>query len=80
MVAILKSKSQLTIPACVVKEAGFKPGDAFDVAYQNGSIILTPMVYVTREDARALNFANEMDARYERMLDGNFVHHDLIEG
>ena len=80
MVATLKAKSQVTIPACIVEEAGLKVGDAFDVVYQNGNIVLTPIVYVTREDAASLKFAKEMDARYERMLDGNFVQHGLIEG
>lgn len=79
MVATLKAKSQVTIPACVVKEAGLKTGDTFDVIYENGSIILTPIVYVTRKNAAALNFAQEMDERYTRMLEGNFTQHDLIE-
>lgn len=79
MVVTLKSKSQVTIPASVVKEAGLKTGDVFDVAYQNGSIVLTPMVYVTRKEADALNFAEKMDKRYKKMLEGNFVQHDLTE-
>ena len=41
MVATLKAKSQVAIPACVVEEAGLKIGDAFDVVYQNGNKVLT---------------------------------------
>ena len=41
MVATLKAKSQVTIPACIVEEAGLKVGDAFDVVYQNGNKVLT---------------------------------------
>ena len=79
MVATLKAKSQVTIPAGVVKEAGLKTGDMFDVVYENGNIVLTPIVYVTRKDAAALNFAQKMDKRYTRMLEGNFTQHSLIE-
>ena len=67
MVATLKAKSQVTIPASVVKQAGLKTGDAFDVKYQNGSIVLTPVVYVTREEADELAYAREMDRRYEEI-------------
>ena len=79
MIATLKAKSQVTIPASIVKEAGLQTGDAFDATYKNGSIVLTSMVYIAREDAAALGFAQKMDARYESMLEGNFVQHDLIE-
>ena len=51
MVATLKAKSQVTIPASVVKQAGLKTGDAFDVKYQSGNIVLKPMVLVAREEA-----------------------------
>ena len=63
----------------VIKQAGLKTGDAFDVKYQNGNIVLTPMVYVTRKEADELAYAREMDRRYEEMLAGNYVAHDLIE-
>ena len=76
MVATLKAKSQLTIPASVVKQAGLKTGDTFDVRYQDGNIVLTPMVYVTLEEANEMRYAKEMDKRYEEMLDGNYVSHD----
>ncbi len=80
MVATLKAKSQVTIPANVVREAGLRTGDAFDVVYRDGSIVLTPVVYVSRKDAEALGFAQDMDARYERMLQGDHIRHDLVEG
>ena len=79
MIASLKSKSQVTIPACVLKEAGLKVGDSFDVTYKDGNIVLTPMVFVSRKEAEVLSFANKMDETYERMLDGDYVSHDLVE-
>lgn len=79
MVATLKAKSQVTIPARIVREAGLQTGDAFDISYKEGSIILTPMVYISRKDAETLKFAQEMDECYEKMCQGNFVQHDLIE-
>lgn len=37
----LKDKAQLTIPKAIVKELNLKQGDLFDVAIQNGSVLLT---------------------------------------
>ena len=73
MVATLKAKSQVTIPASVVKQAGLKTGDAFDVKYENGNIVLTPMVYVTRKEADSIantqNWNASFDCVYEEDTD-----------
>ncbi|WP_419940352.1 AbrB/MazE/SpoVT family DNA-binding domain-containing protein [Candidatus Palauibacter sp.] len=48
MLAKLTSKNQLTLPKAVI--SGFPDIDYFDVAEENGRIVLTP-VQVTRADA-----------------------------
>ena len=48
MLAKLTSKNQLTLPKAVI--SGFPNTDYFDVAEENGRIVLTP-VRVTRADA-----------------------------
>ncbi|WP_425153253.1 AbrB/MazE/SpoVT family DNA-binding domain-containing protein [Candidatus Palauibacter sp.] len=48
MLAKLTSKNQLTLPKAVI--LGFPDIDYFDVAEENGRIVLTP-VQVTRADA-----------------------------
>ena len=48
MLAKLTSKNQLTLPKAVI--SGFPDADYFDVAEENGRIILTP-VRVTRANA-----------------------------
>ena len=62
MIATLKAKSQVTIPSSIVKQAGLAVGDAFDIVYKGGNIVLIPMAYVTRKDADALSLSKEMDA------------------
>ena len=79
MVVELKAKSQVTIPASIIKQAQLKQGDSFDVTYSNGNIILKPVVFVSREDAAKLRFANEMDKRYDSVKAGNGQVHSLIE-
>lgn len=69
MVATLKAKSQVTIPASVIKQAGLKTGDAFDVKYQNGNIVLTPMVYVTRDEAEGFANPQNLTASYDESFE-----------
>lgn len=79
MVVKLKEKSQVTIPAAVVREIGLKQGDSFDVSVLNGQVVLTPVVYVSREEQKKIAFAREMDSIYRQMRAGNEVKRDLIE-
>jgi AbrB family looped-hinge helix DNA binding protein len=47
----LKSKSQVTIPAALIKKMNLKAGDKFDVTEVEGKILLTPVMMVPKEQA-----------------------------
>lgn len=49
MVMKLKAKSQITIPAAIVAKMGLKDDDLFDVAIDNGKIVLTPIAVYRNE-------------------------------
>ena len=44
MLAELRSRSQLTIPAEIIKKLGAKEGDKFEVIEKDGGIFLCPVV------------------------------------
>jgi AbrB family looped-hinge helix DNA binding protein len=44
MLAELRSKSQITIPAEIIKKLGISEGDKFDIAEKDGGIFLCPVV------------------------------------
>jgi len=47
----LKSKSQVTIPASLIKKMKLKPGDKFDITEKEGKILLTPVIMVPKNQA-----------------------------
>ena len=44
MLAELRGRSQLTIPAEIIKNLGISEGDKFDVSERDGGIFLCPVV------------------------------------
>jgi looped-hinge helix DNA binding domain, AbrB family len=51
MLVDLKQKSQVTIPKKIVKKLNLKVGDKLDVEEEEGSLIITPVVVVPKNQA-----------------------------
>jgi antitoxin MazE len=49
MIIDFKDKSQITIPAKIVRNMKLKPGDKLEIQEQNGHLVLTPVVIVPRD-------------------------------
>ena len=54
MLAELRSRSQITIPAEIIKHLGISEGDKFEVMEKDGGIFLCPVVIYPKEKLRAL--------------------------
>ena len=74
----IRGRSQITIPAEIVKELGIKEGDQFDVIEKDGGIFLCPVVvYPKKEMERIAKLVKESEAEYK---DGNAkVYEDVGE-
>ncbi len=51
MLIDLKSKSQVTIPAAIIKRMNLKTGDKFNIEEKQGKILLTPVVVIPKDQA-----------------------------
>lgn len=49
MLAEIRGRSQITIPADIVKKLGISEGDKFDVIEKDGGIFLCPVVIYPKE-------------------------------
>ncbi len=49
MLAVLRSQSQITIPAPVISSLGLKEGDQFDIFEDNGKISMIPVAVYPRD-------------------------------
>ena len=49
MLAELRSRSQITIPAEIIKHLGISEGDKFEVMEKDGGIFLCPVVVYPKE-------------------------------
>ena len=49
MLAELRSRSQITIPAEIIKHLGISEGDKFEVMEKDGGIFLCPVVIYPKE-------------------------------
>lgn len=49
MLVELKQKSQVTIPAELVKKMKLKTGDKLEIEEQEGRLVITPVVIIPRE-------------------------------
>ena len=49
MLAEIRGRSQITIPADIVKKLGISEGDKFDVMEKDGGIFLCPVVIYPKE-------------------------------
>ena len=54
MLAELRSRSQITIPAEIIKNLGISEGDKFEVMEKDGGIFLCPVVIYPKEKLMAL--------------------------
>lgn len=54
MLAELRSRSQITIPAEIIKHLGISEGDKFEVMEKDGGIFLCPVVIYPKEKLMAL--------------------------
>ena len=66
MLIEMRGRSQITIPAEVVKSLGIKEGDQFEVIEKDGGIFLYPVVvYPKKEMVRIAKLIKETDADYK---------------
>ena len=49
MLVELKQKSQVTIPAELLKKMNLKTGDKLDIEEQEGRLVITPVMVILRE-------------------------------
>ena len=49
MLAEIRGRSQITIPAEIIKKLGISEGDKFDVVERDGGIFLCPVVVYPKE-------------------------------
>ncbi len=54
MLAELRSRSQITIPAEIIKNLGISEGDKFEIVQEGGGIFLCPVVVYPKEKMLAL--------------------------
>jgi AbrB family looped-hinge helix DNA binding protein len=54
MLAELRSRSQITIPAEIIKSLGIHEGDQFEVVEKDGGIFLCPIVVYPKAKMEAL--------------------------
>jgi AbrB family looped-hinge helix DNA binding protein len=54
MLAELRSRSQLTIPAEIIRKIGATEGDKFDVMEKDGGIFLCPVVVYPKEKLKKI--------------------------
>lgn len=54
MLAELRSRSQITIPAEIIKNLGISDGDKFEIVQKDGGIFLCPVVVYPKEKMLAL--------------------------
>ncbi len=54
MLAELRSRSQITIPADIIKSLGVSEGDKFEIVEKDGGIFLCPVVVYPRDKMIAL--------------------------
>lgn len=51
MITELRSKSQITLPASIVKELDLKAGDKIELMIEDGKIVITPVITVPKSQA-----------------------------
>ena len=69
MLAEVRTRSQITIPAKAAKEIGIKEGDKLEVVVKDGRILLIPVVVYPRKSVDKINdiikngdFSKEFDS------------------
>ena len=62
MLAELRSRSQITIPAEIIKNLGISEGDKFEIMEKDGGIFLCPVVIYPKEKLMALAQLLKKDA------------------
>ena len=72
MLAEIRGRSQITIPAEIVKSLGISEGDKFDVIEKDGGIFLCPVVVYPKDKiaqiARIIK-ETETDGRSKKVFD-----------
>lgn len=72
MLAEIRGRSQITIPAEIVKSLGISEGDKFDVIEKDGGIFLCPVVVYPKDKiaqiARIIR-ETETDGRSKKVFD-----------
>lgn len=77
MMIEMRARSQITIPAEIVKSLGIKEGDKFEVIEKDGGIFLCPVVvYPKKEMLRIAKLIKETEIDYEN---GNLKTYDDID-
>ncbi len=54
MLAEIRGRSQITIPSEIIKKAGVKTGDVFDVIEKDGGIFLCPVVVYPKDKMKKI--------------------------
>lgn len=67
MLAEIRGRSQVTIPADIIKKLGISEGDKFDITERDGGIFLCPVVVYPKEKiekiAKLIKNADEETAK-----------------
>ncbi len=68
MLAELRSRSQITIPAEIIKKLGISEGDTFEITEKDGGIFLCPVVVYPKKKVEELaevirNYENNPDKK-----------------
>lgn len=68
MLVELRNRSQITIPAEIIRKIGVKPGDKFEVIEKDGGIFLLPVVvYPKAEMKRVAMLVKEADDTADKL-------------
>jgi antitoxin MazE len=51
MIAEMRTRSQITLPASIVKQLDLKEGDKIELVVEDGKIIITPVITVPKDQA-----------------------------
>lgn len=67
MLAEIRGRSQITIPAEIIKKLGISEGDKFDIVEKDGGIFLCPVVVYPKDKmAKIAKIIKESEANLSR--------------
>lgn len=72
MLAEIRGRSQITIPAEIIKSLGISEGDKFDIIEKDGGIFLCPVVVYPKDKIQKIAKIikeSETDAKSQKVFD-----------